>query len=165
MPIVHQRWAKTGESGKATWPSVSRTWLSHIWPEQGSNHTVRNLMDYESAPLSTRLRGPALLVSECDGGNWCSFIAPPQWSIGPEISMWNYHQSHYMTWMQPVLTLPPKAEHQEIEQLVPVLESPRYDPSWRLNQQPPTPKAGDLLSHSDQLRKILMRQYPAKIQR
>ena len=24
---------------KTTWPSVSRTWLSHIWPEPGSNHS------------------------------------------------------------------------------------------------------------------------------
>ena len=24
---------------KTTWPSVSRTWLSHIWPELGSNHS------------------------------------------------------------------------------------------------------------------------------
>ena len=24
---------------KTTWPSVSRTWLSHIWPERGSNHS------------------------------------------------------------------------------------------------------------------------------
>ena len=24
---------------KTTWPSISRTWLSHIWPEQGSNHS------------------------------------------------------------------------------------------------------------------------------
>ena len=25
--------------GKTTWPSVSRTWLSHMWPERGSNHS------------------------------------------------------------------------------------------------------------------------------
>ena len=24
---------------KTTWPSVSRPWLSHIWPERGSNHS------------------------------------------------------------------------------------------------------------------------------
>ena len=24
---------------KTTWPSVGRTWLSHIWPELGSNHS------------------------------------------------------------------------------------------------------------------------------
>ena len=30
-PIIHQRWAKTGEpGGKNTWPSLSRTWLSHV---------------------------------------------------------------------------------------------------------------------------------------
>ena len=28
-PIIHQNWAK------ATWPSVSRTWLPHMWPEWG----------------------------------------------------------------------------------------------------------------------------------
>ena len=40
--ILHQRWAKTGEpAGKKnnTWLSVSRTWLSHMWPEQGLNHS------------------------------------------------------------------------------------------------------------------------------
>ena len=42
-PIIHQRWAKTGEPGeKNTWPSVSRTWLSHMWPEWGSNHSSEN---------------------------------------------------------------------------------------------------------------------------
>ena len=25
--------------GKTTWPSVSRTWLSHIWPKPGANHS------------------------------------------------------------------------------------------------------------------------------
>ena len=30
-PIVHQRLAKTREAGeKTTWPSISRTWLSHV---------------------------------------------------------------------------------------------------------------------------------------
>ena len=39
-PIVHQRWAKNRRTRrKTTWPSVSRTWLSHIWPELGSNHS------------------------------------------------------------------------------------------------------------------------------
>ena len=39
-PIVHQRRAKTGElGGKNTWPFVSRTLLSHMWPERGSNHS------------------------------------------------------------------------------------------------------------------------------
>ena len=39
-PIVHQRWAKTGRPGKKnTWPSISRTWLSHMWPERGLNHS------------------------------------------------------------------------------------------------------------------------------
>ena len=38
-PIVHQRWEKTRTRGKTTWPSVSRTWLSHMWPERGSNHS------------------------------------------------------------------------------------------------------------------------------
>ena len=32
-PIIHQRWAKTGE------PPVSRTWLSYMWPEHGLNHS------------------------------------------------------------------------------------------------------------------------------
>ena len=35
--------SKVGENRstrrKTTWPSVSRTWLSHIWPELGSNHS------------------------------------------------------------------------------------------------------------------------------
>ena len=35
--------SKVGENrrtqGKTTWPSVSRTWLFHIWPERGSNHS------------------------------------------------------------------------------------------------------------------------------
>ena len=35
--------SKVGENRrtqrKTTWPSVSRTWLSHIWPEPGSNHS------------------------------------------------------------------------------------------------------------------------------
>ena len=25
--------------GKTTWPSISRTWLSHMWPERGSHHS------------------------------------------------------------------------------------------------------------------------------
>ena len=33
-PIVHQRWAKTGEPGGK--PSVSRTLLPQMWPERGS---------------------------------------------------------------------------------------------------------------------------------
>ena len=37
------RSSKVGENRstrrKTTWPSVSRTWLSHIWPELGSNHS------------------------------------------------------------------------------------------------------------------------------
>ena len=37
------RSSKVGENrrirGKTTWPSVNRTWHSHIWPEQGSNHS------------------------------------------------------------------------------------------------------------------------------
>ena len=39
-PIVHQRLAKTREPGeKNTWLSISRTWLSNMWPERGSNHS------------------------------------------------------------------------------------------------------------------------------
>ena len=34
--IVHQRWSKTG---KTTGPSVSRSWLSIMQPEKGSNHS------------------------------------------------------------------------------------------------------------------------------
>ena len=45
--IFHIYWAdrssKVGKNqrtrGKTTWPSVSRTWLSHMWPEPGSNHS------------------------------------------------------------------------------------------------------------------------------
>ena len=37
------RSSKVGENRrtrrKTTWPSVSRTWLSHMWPEWGSNHS------------------------------------------------------------------------------------------------------------------------------
>ena len=37
------RSSKVGENRrtrrKITWPSVSRTWLSHIWLERGSNHS------------------------------------------------------------------------------------------------------------------------------
>ena len=37
------RSSKVGENRstrrKTTWPSVSRTWLSNIWPELGSNHS------------------------------------------------------------------------------------------------------------------------------
>ena len=37
------RSSKVGENWrtwrKTTWPSVSRTWLSHIWPKRGSNHS------------------------------------------------------------------------------------------------------------------------------
>ena len=37
------RSSKVGENRrtrrKTTWPSVSRTWLSHIWLERGSNHS------------------------------------------------------------------------------------------------------------------------------
>ena len=39
------RSSKVGENRrtrrKTTWPSVSRTWLSHIWPERGSNKDLR----------------------------------------------------------------------------------------------------------------------------
>ena len=43
--IVHQRWAKTGVPGeKTTWPSVSRTRLSHMWRDPSETRTtaVRN---------------------------------------------------------------------------------------------------------------------------
>ena len=31
---------KPENSGKkTTWPSISRTWLSHMWPDQGSNYS------------------------------------------------------------------------------------------------------------------------------
>ena len=37
------RSSKVGENwsirGKTTWPSVSRTWLSHMWPKRDSNHS------------------------------------------------------------------------------------------------------------------------------
>ena len=37
------RSSKVGENWrtprKTTWPSISRTWLSHIWSERGSNHS------------------------------------------------------------------------------------------------------------------------------
>ena len=37
------RSSKVGENrrtrGKTTWPSVSKTWLSHMWPERGLNHS------------------------------------------------------------------------------------------------------------------------------
>ena len=37
------RSSKVGENRstrrKTTWPSISRTWLSHIWTELGSNHS------------------------------------------------------------------------------------------------------------------------------
>ena len=39
-PIVHQRWAKTGESAeKPLDHPVSITWLSHIWLKRGSIHS------------------------------------------------------------------------------------------------------------------------------
>ena len=38
-PIIHLRWAKPEIPGKNTWPSVSRTWFSHMWPERGSIHS------------------------------------------------------------------------------------------------------------------------------
>ena len=45
--IFHLYWADHSSKvsknrrsrGKTTWPYVSRTWLSHMWPEQGSNHS------------------------------------------------------------------------------------------------------------------------------
>ena len=37
--------------GKTTWPSVSRTWLSHIWPERGSNH-------FDEKPNGLRVNSP-----------------------------------------------------------------------------------------------------------
>ena len=37
--IVHQRWAKTREPRETTWPSVSRTWFSYMWPKLGSSHS------------------------------------------------------------------------------------------------------------------------------
>ena len=48
--IRHLYWAdcssKVGENrrtrGKATWPSVSKTWLSHMWHKRGSNHSGEN---------------------------------------------------------------------------------------------------------------------------
>ena len=37
------RSSKMGENqrtrGKTTWPSVSRTWLTHMWPQRGWNHS------------------------------------------------------------------------------------------------------------------------------
>ena len=43
MTVVADSSPKVGKNrrtqGKTTWPSVSRTWLSHMWPERGSNHS------------------------------------------------------------------------------------------------------------------------------
>ena len=38
-PIVHQRGPNSENLGKNIWLPLSRTWLSHMWPERGSNHS------------------------------------------------------------------------------------------------------------------------------
>ena len=49
------RSSKVGENrrtqGKTTWPSVSRTWLSHMWLEWGSNHSCEK-------PNGSRVNSP-----------------------------------------------------------------------------------------------------------
>ena len=45
---------------KTNWPSVSRTWLSHMWPKRGSNHSGEKPNGLRVTLLSTRLRGPAI---------------------------------------------------------------------------------------------------------
>ena len=48
------RSSKVGENRstrrKTTWPSVSRTWLSHIWPELGSNHSGEKSKGFPGYP-------------------------------------------------------------------------------------------------------------------
>ena len=38
-PIFHLVGENRRTRGKTIWPSVSRTWLSHMWPERGANHS------------------------------------------------------------------------------------------------------------------------------
>ena len=58
-PIVHRRWAKTGEPGEKP-PDHPQAELGFPTydPSQARTTAVRNLMDQESTLLSTRLRGP-----------------------------------------------------------------------------------------------------------
>ena len=42
---------KPENPGKTTWPSVIRTWLSHMWPERGSNHSGKKPNGLRVSPL------------------------------------------------------------------------------------------------------------------
>ena len=48
---------------KTTWPSVSRTWLSHMWPERGSNHSGEKPKTYMYLNLPKQCSTTASKVS------------------------------------------------------------------------------------------------------
>ena len=58
--ILSWSFIKLGENqrtrGKSTWPSVSRTWLSYMWPEWGSNYSIEKpkIKSQLSYPLGYR---------------------------------------------------------------------------------------------------------------
>ena len=89
--------------GKTTWPSVSRTWPSHMWPEQCSNHSG------ESTSLSTRLRG-LLCIPESDQNFLCPFtellntveyINSKWWDCMDMKEDLNLHITHMFIYRQP----------------------------------------------------------------
>ena len=53
--------------GKNIWPAVSRTWLSHMWPEQGSNHSGEK-------PNGLRVSS---LIHQATGARWWFGVVYP----------------------------------------------------------------------------------------
>ena len=57
--------SKVGENrtrGKTTWPSVSRTWLSHMWPEWCLNHSGEKPNKLSVNSPITRLQRPDVVL-------------------------------------------------------------------------------------------------------
>ena len=59
---------KTGEpGGKTTWPSISSTWLSQMWPEWGSNHSGEKPNGLRVSSLIHQAMGAACFVLKGTG--------------------------------------------------------------------------------------------------
>ena len=62
--------SKVGENRRTreqtTWPSVSRTWLSHMWPERGSNHSGEKPNGLRELSYPLGYGAPLLLEKEMD---------------------------------------------------------------------------------------------------
>ena len=80
------RSAKGGKNrrtrGETVWPSVSRTWFSHMWPERGSNHSGEK-------PIGLRVDSP--MGPDCFV---LSFYAMPCGHL--LLSLWEWYTYMYL---------------------------------------------------------------------